>query len=72
MFLYPASIFVSKLQDKEAEDKETIQSYLQDLLSKGYVLLKRRDSEILIGMEYPFDRLHEVLEKALEESPHCP
>ena len=61
-----------ELQDKEAEDKETIQSYLQDLLSKGYVLLKRRDSEILIGMEYPFDRLHEVLEKALEESPHCP
>jgi len=54
-----------ELQDKEAEDKETIQSYLQDLSSEGYVLLKRRGSEILIGMEYPFDRLHEVLEKAL-------
>ena len=59
-------------QDKEAEDKETIQSYLQDLLSEGYILLKKRGSEILIGMEYPFDRLYEVLERALEKSLHRP
>ena len=57
-----------ELQDKEAEDKETIQSYLQDLSSEGYVLLKRRENEALIGMEYPFDRLYEALERALREA----
>lgn len=54
-------------QDKEAEDKETIQSYLQDLKSEGYILLKRREGEVLIGMEYPFDRLYEALERAMRE-----
>ena len=55
-------------QDKEAEDKEAIQSYLQDLKSEGYILLKRREGEVLIGMEYPFDRLYEALEGAMREA----
>jgi len=61
-----------ELQDREAEDRETIQSYLQDLYSEGYVLLKRRDGEALVGMEHPFDRLHEALEKVLSKALRCP
>jgi len=59
-------------QDKDAEDKETIQSYLQDLKSEGYILLKRREGEVLIGMEYPFDRLYEDLERAMREALRRP
>lgn len=58
-----------ELLDKEAEDKETIHSYIQDLSSEGYVLVKGREGEVYIGMEYPFNRLYEVLERALRTAP---
>jgi len=57
-----------ELHGREKEDEETARIYLEDLSSEGYVLVKTRGNTILIGMEYPFDRLYEVLKRALKSA----
>jgi len=57
-----------ELIEEEAENMDTIRSFVEDLRSSGYILVKRREEDILLGMEYPFDRLYEVLVKTMEEA----
>jgi len=53
---------------REPEDEQTIRSYLKDLSLDGYILINRRNGEVYIGMEYPFERLAEIIEETLREA----
>jgi len=66
--VYSCYEVVCEQNDQEAKTKDTALSYLKSLSSDGYVLTTTMDGELFLGMEYPFDRLAELLERTLEDA----
>jgi len=54
--------------EREAEDKDAIQTYLKDLKTHGYVLLVSGDDGTLVGMEFPLERLAKTLKESLKQA----
>jgi cell division control protein 6 len=54
--------------EREAEDKQSIQTHLEDLKIHGYVLLVKGDDGILVGMEFPLERLAKALKESLKQA----
>jgi len=54
--------------DRDAENKTIIQSYLDDLKDEGYLLLRKGEEGLFLGMEFPFDRLEKALEATLKQA----
>ncbi len=57
-----------ELAGEEAEEKAAIHRYIEDLNRSGYILMKKHKENILLGMEYPFNRLYETLIRTIEET----
>jgi cell division control protein 6 len=69
---YSSYAVVCEFRDREAEEEPAVRSYINDLYSDGYLLLRKVDEETFVGMEYPFDRLAQVLEGTLREALRHP
>ena len=69
---YSSYAVVCEFRDREAEEESVVRSYIDDLHSDGYLLLRKVDGETFVGMEYPFDRLAQVLEGTLREALRHP
>jgi hypothetical protein len=54
--------------EREAEDKNAIQTCLKDLETYGYVLLMSGDDGTLVGTEFPLERLAKALEESLKQA----
>ncbi|RLI41760.1 hypothetical protein DRO69_11210, partial [Candidatus Bathyarchaeota archaeon] len=65
---YSSYRIVCEQSESEAEGINSVTTYLRDLSTDGYVLLYKKNGEIFVGMEYPFDRLKEILERTLKEA----
>lgn len=64
--VYSAYRVACEEYEREAEEKPTIQTYLTDLESHGYVLLVKERDETLVGMEFPPERLAKALKESLK------
>jgi orc1/cdc6 family replication initiation protein len=54
--------------EREAEDKQSIQTHLEDLKTHGYVLLVMGEDGTLVGMEFPLERIAKALKESLKRA----
>ncbi len=66
--VYSTYMISCEENNREAEDKHAIQTYLKDLAANGYVLLVSAGDKTFVGTEFPLDRLTKALKESLKQA----